>query len=253
MPRFDAGATVEALTPQLELIGESLAAYVGDREAMRRACRIAERYARLPRDSYLARELVADVIHDLAVGDLRCDPARPIASQLERYVQRRGARLREPENLRRPRRPRFVSLDEAPSEALSVDAHLLSLLDDGQHVIDFVEWVARIRMRASGDDGVQQLLALYDQEVFSRRDVLDAGMTEWAHRAARERLVDYATAARADMLAISSAPPESEEVAAIDARAVAPMVSTAGSATRPARASRVVVRRLGRARGQRSA
>jgi hypothetical protein len=133
------GPTGEVLPPQLELIGESLAAYVGDREAMRRACRIAERYGRLPRDSYLARELVADVIHDLAVGDLRCDPIRPIAPQLERYVQRRGARLREPENLRRPRRPRFVPLDEAPGEALSVDAHPLSLLDDGQHVIDFVE------------------------------------------------------------------------------------------------------------------
>jgi hypothetical protein len=43
---------------------------------------------------------------------------------------------------------------------------------------------------------VQQLLALYDREIVTRRDVLDAGMTEWVYRAARERLTRYGELAR---------------------------------------------------------
>jgi hypothetical protein len=176
---------------------------------MLKAYRIAEHYGRLPRGSYNAQEIVADVIHDIAVGDLRCDPAQPIAPQLERYVKRRAARLRERENPRRPRRPRFVPLRTAPEVALAVDLDPPSLVDDVHHAIDHGEWATRVRAYASGDVGAQQLLALYDQDAennFSRRAALESGMTEWAYRTARQRLIEYATMARTDMSRDSAEP-----------------------------------------------
>jgi hypothetical protein len=206
---------------------------------MLKAYRIAERYGRLPRGSYNAQELVADVIYELAVGDLRSDPAQPIAPQVERHVQRRAARLRERENARRPRRPRFVPLDIAPDVALAVELDPPSLVDDVHHAIDHGEWAARVRAYASGDAAAQQLLALYDQDNennFSRRAALDAGMTEWAYRTARQRLIEYAIMARADMS------PDFTELEPLrdPTGAPSPLASAAGSARQSPRASRVV-------------
>jgi hypothetical protein len=247
-------ATLEPLPEKdLELIRELLASVVRDREAMLGLQRIAERYARLPRDSYLARELVADVIYDVTVGDAKCDAAQPMSRQLERHVQRRAARLRESDSSRRPRRPRFVPLDEAPGDTLVIDAHPLSFLDESQD-IDPADWVARIRVYATGDDGVQQLLAFYDQSIFSRRDVLEMGMKEWVYRAAREKLLGYATVARADICSELSGEGElrlDDVIMASSAVAVAP--ATRPPAYQSTRAQRAVVRKLGRTRTKRSA
>ena len=62
---------------------------------------MAERHGRLPRDSPLARELVADVIEDMFVGEVTCDLERALAPQIERHVQRRANRLRKANRLGR--------------------------------------------------------------------------------------------------------------------------------------------------------
>jgi hypothetical protein len=182
-------------------LADLLAALERDPDAMLRLHRVAERYGEWPRGSFQAREVVADVIGDVLSGDLKWDPERALGRQVEQYVRRRAKRLREPDSPR-ARRPRLVPLDQAPDELLAVDT--MSNIDDEPEV-DPVEWAARIRVHAIGNVGAQQLLALYDQEICSRRDVLATGMTEWTYRAARERLVDCAIEAHSELCVVAHA------------------------------------------------
>jgi hypothetical protein len=180
-------------------LAEALAAYVRNAEAMQQLHRHAEHHGSLPRNSPVARELVADVIGDICMGDTRCDPDRELVPQLERYVARRARRLRKDNQTRSKRREgqrlEFIALDEAPASALMVDPLQKAFDDDGAR--DAADMVVRIRDYAREDEPAQQLLALYDRELVLRRDVLRAGMTEWAYRTARERLVQYAEMAAA--------------------------------------------------------
>jgi hypothetical protein len=180
---------------QREIVSGLLAALARDPDAMLRLHRLAERYGGFPRGSFQAREVVADVIADILEGAARCDPERALGRQVELHVKRRARRLREPDTPR-TRRPRLIPLDQAPDELLAIDS--MSHIDDEPDV-DPVEWAARIRALAVDNLGAQQLLELYDREICSRRDVLATGMTEWTYRAARERLIDYATVARSEL------------------------------------------------------
>ncbi|HEY0484464.1 MAG TPA: hypothetical protein VGD37_43385, partial [Kofleriaceae bacterium] len=175
----------------------ALEAELGDVAALAKLFRTAERYARVRRGSEVARELVWDAIGDLVLGDLTYDPERTVISQLEQAVRRRANRWRR---ANRPRRdapePRTMALDKAPASAIVLEAPQQNL--DGDHqAADPAELVSLIREQARGDEPVRQLLALYDRGVFSRRDVLATGMTEWVYRAAKDRLVAYAATAAA--------------------------------------------------------
>lgn len=217
----------------LKSLAKSLADFVKDTNAMQQAHRLAERHARLPRDSFAARELVADVIGDVLDGGLACRPDQAIAPQVESHVRRRANRLRKAENpqrtrtsLRRDMRPIFVPLDMAPPSALLVDALPHSL---DHHTLDPVELVARIRDLVSGDATARQLLAFYERGL-SRREVLDAGMTEWAYRAARDRLAEYATVAADAMTEVAplvrQAAPDEREAPITAMSTVAPTYRT---------------------------
>jgi hypothetical protein len=192
---------------------ESLSAFVRDASAMQELYRLAERSARLPRDAIEAREVVTDVIEDIFMGEAKCDPERELAPQLARHVRRRASRLRRAKrpggNRRGPPRPEFVSLDKAPANVLAVEPPPETMEESEDDAADPAELAARIRDLARDDDPVQQLLALYAREIVARRDVLDAGMTDWVYRAARDRLTGYGELVRSGM-------PASPEVDAAD-------------------------------------
>jgi hypothetical protein len=171
---------------QHRLIAESLATHVRDEGLYRTAAR----YARLPPDSFLVRELVADVIEDMLMGNTPCTPDRSLAVQLADEVRRRANRLR-----RDALRASFIPLEQAPSGALVTATEQHGTKDDGNGVSDAAEVVARIREYARADEAVQRLLGLYERGLTLRRQVLAGGMTEWAYRTARERLAAYATMA----------------------------------------------------------
>lgn len=191
--------------------GAALAAYMRDAPAMERAHRLIQRRAGPHRDSYVARELVTDVIEDMFGGVLPFDPELPVAEQVETCVKRRAAGLRTADRRPRskgrtqsaprgPRRMTLVPLDEAPSSALTVDGPDEVLVEPAV-MVDPVEWVRRTRTLAVGDEPVGQLLALFDRRLYLRRDALEHGMTEWSYRTARTRLRDYASNARQAILA----------------------------------------------------
>ncbi|TMQ23045.1 MAG: hypothetical protein E6J91_00670 [Deltaproteobacteria bacterium] len=198
-------------------------AQLRDADAMAALYRIAERYARVRRDSWVAHELVWDVLGDLLLGDLPYDPERPFAPQLQREVRRRANRFRRTQ----------------PS-ALVLDSRHEALESDDQP-LDPGELVSRIREQARGDEPAQQLLALYDRGHTSRRAVLSTGMTEWVYRAARKRLVGYAAVAAA--ATATPTPPDAE--GAPDA-ATLPITWAIGIAGRTVRVRRAVSRALHR-------
>jgi hypothetical protein len=164
---------------------------------MQQLHRFAERLVRQPRNSLVARELVMDVIEDMLMGEVKCDPERKLGPQIEREMRHRANRHRKAKGRRRSRRGAlwgphdFIPLDEAPASALIVDPPQESDGED-EDVPDPAELVPRIRERARDDASALQLLALYERGIVLRRDVLCAGMTEWVYRAARERLARYA-------------------------------------------------------------
>src|SRR5678815_4914005 len=189
-----------------DLLSEALASYARDAAAMLRVHRLAERHGALPRGSFTAQELVTDVIEDMLLDDLTCDPELSIGPQVEKYVQRRASHLRNAESqprVRGPRksrrsarlRPTFVPLDDVPENALAIDAPQYQLHDRKHDALDSGELIARIREYARGDDTAEQLLALYDRKRYLRREALEAGMGEWAYRTARSRLTRYGIAA----------------------------------------------------------
>lgn len=203
-----------------DLLSEALATYARDPAAMVRVHRLAERHGSLPRGSFGAQELVTDVIEDVLFGDLTCDPELAIGPQVEKYVQRRASHLRNAESqprVRGPRksrrsarlRPTFVPLDDVPENALAIDAPQHQLHENKHDAIDSGELIALIREYARGDNPVEQLLALYDRKRYLRRDALEAGMSEWAYRTARSRLIRYGIAAA---LALA---PSSEDLASV--------------------------------------
>ncbi len=194
---------VECVAPRNEEIDHCLGdvrtaldALLRDAEAMATLHRTAERYARVRRGSWEAGDLVWDAIGDLLLGGLPCDLARPLGPQLEHEVRRRANRWHRGKRPRRElRQPVFVGLEKAPTSALVLDAPQET--DDIGQGPDPEELVSRIREQARHDEPALQLLALYSRGIVSRRDVLNSGMTAWAYRAAKERLVAYATTAAA--------------------------------------------------------
>src|SRR4051794_16903010 len=70
----------------------ALEALLADADAMASLHRTAERYARVHRGSWEAADLVWDVVGDLTLGDLTCDPSRPLGPQLEQEVRRHANR-----------------------------------------------------------------------------------------------------------------------------------------------------------------
>lgn len=161
-------------------------ALLGDNEALGRLYRFAERTARLPSGSPLARAMIYDAVGDLLLGDDGCDAAATLEARLRSAV-RRCARPQ----LRSTREIQVVPLDAAPDSALVIepapsDAHIRP---------DAAELRTRIRAHARDDDAALQLLALYERGIVRRRDVLRAGMDAWRYPAAKQRLTRYATAA----------------------------------------------------------
>jgi hypothetical protein len=171
-----------------------LTAHLDDTEAMAGLYRLAEAYARVPCDSLVARELVWEAVEDLLTGDTPRH-SEPLPAQLRAEVRRRANRVRRGARAQET----IVPIDDAAS-ALIADAE-----PDEHSATDPADLVIRIREYARGDDAVQQLLALYDRGLVSRRSALHAGMTTWGYRAARERLVAYAHLA---VSAASAAKPE---------------------------------------------
>lgn len=170
------------------VIRAALLALLNDKEAMDRLYSAAKTYVR---DAAIVHELVWDVIGDVQLGDLTCDLAHDLGSQLERKVRRRAKRAR------RAAARLAVPLDEAPTDALIIDAELDGTGVGKYKALDVTELVARIRELACEDDAVLQLLEHYERGLTMRRKVLGAGMTQWVYRAARERLVAYADKAAA--------------------------------------------------------
>ena len=176
--------------PGLAAQAEPLAGLLRDDDAMQRLYRVAERGARWPRGSLRVREIVTDVIEDMAIGDTVCDPERPLVPQVRDEVRRRAKRER-----RGAPRVSFIELGDAPASALIADADQHSGSRDAPDVPDAAALVRSIREQARGDVPVLQLLAFYERGIVARRDVLRAGMKPWVYRAARERLTAYAAIA----------------------------------------------------------
>jgi hypothetical protein len=234
------------------VVTESLSAFVRDAAAMQQLYRLAERSGRLPRDAIEAREVVTDVIEDIFMEEAKCDPERELAPQVARHVRRRASRLRKanrPGGKRRgPLRPEFIPLDKAPASALVVHPSPEHAAED-DNAIDPAELAEHIRALARDDGQVQQLLALYDRGIVARRDVLDAGMTDWVYRAARERLTRYGDLART--CAFTAVPRSPVDDAGDSAILVASR--GLGAPRRTARTHRAVRRALGSPQKLRSA
>jgi hypothetical protein len=162
-------------------------------------------------------------------------------------VQRRANRLRRanrPGGKRRgPPRPEFIPLDKAPASALVVDPLPERADEEEDNAIDPAELAERIRDLARDDGQVQQLLALYDREIVARRDVLDAGMTDWVYRAARDRLTRYGELARACASTVAPRSPENDTEAGDSAILV--VSQGLGAPRRTSRAHRAVRPALG--------
>jgi hypothetical protein len=181
----DAGTDGAATDPSA--LGSAIDALLCDSETLGRLCRLAERRARLPRDSELAREVVWDALGDLLLEDAPGNPAGPLDARLRAAVRRRARQLR-----RGTRETLFIPLEAAPASALVFEPE--SYERGGEHFpLDAAELGTRIRQHARGDEAALQLLAMYERGVVRRRDVLRvAGMDPWLYRTARQRLVTYA-------------------------------------------------------------
>jgi hypothetical protein len=166
------------------IVRTAITALLDDDEAMHRLHRVARAYVR---EVATVHELVWDVVVDAQLGELTCDLARDLGSQLAREVRRRAKRAR-----RDAARTVVVPLDEAPTDALIIDAEPDGADAEQYKAPDVTELVARIRELACEDEAVLQLLGHYERGLTMRRAVLAAGMTQWVYRSARERLVAYA-------------------------------------------------------------
>jgi hypothetical protein len=165
-----------------EIVATQLDIQLRDRGAMERVHRAAERYARVERDSLFARELVADVVGDTALGQLTWNPARvPLAIHLIDEVRRRARRMRA--------RDLPVSLDElTESEILAASGSIGDEDPWYPSVADLPDVVRAVRARVAADHTALQLLSLYELGITRMRDVLWAGMPLSAYRAARAAL-----------------------------------------------------------------
>lgn len=172
------------------VVRAALTALLDDDKAISRLYRTAEMCTPVPGYSTTARELVWDVVGGVFLGDVPCDLGRDLLPQLEDAVRRRANRVR-----RDAQRAAFIPLDEAPADALAIDGEPHGTEVDEDSAPEAAELVARIREYAREDDAVLQLLEHYEQGLVLRREVLGTGMTQWAYRAARERLAAYAAMA----------------------------------------------------------
>lgn len=242
-------------------LAERLAAQMRDAERMQQLHQLAAKYARSSPDSPIAHEIVTDVIEDMLTGDASSDPARDILPQIVAHVIGRAKRRRKPNALplpddERPRKrrhlspPVWVPLERAPPDALVSDTSALRPGEGSHPDIDPVELVGRIRHLAKDDEPALQLLALHERALkgrkrLMRRHVLQAGMTDWTYRAARERLLAYAaTAASATAGATSATATTSNSGGAPDATML-PITRAIGLEGRTARVRRSVSRALG--------
>jgi hypothetical protein len=185
-------------TPASATIRDALEALLSDAETMGSLHAIAESHAREPRDSASARELVLEAIADVLLGTISCDPSRSLAVQLAREVRRRTNQKRRADRSRHDPRVALVPLELA-SVGPFADGIDEAIDGSSEHwSLDAADVVAKLREHARDDGSVLQLIALYERGLVSRRQVLGAGMTEWAYRTARERLTAYATLALSD-------------------------------------------------------
>jgi hypothetical protein len=178
------GSDGNAVTTDHATIRRAIDALLGDREALGRLYRLAERTARLPPGASLARELVCDAMGDLLLGETGCDAATAFDAQLRSAVRRRARQL-----LPGRRETQVVALDTAPDSALAVEPREADVAPED------AELGGRIREQAREDEAALQLLALYERGIVRRRDVLRSGMDAWCYHAARQRLARYATVA----------------------------------------------------------
>ena len=159
------------------VVRAALTALLDDGKAISRLYRTAEMCARLPGNSTTARDLVWDVAGDVFLGEVACDLALDLHPQLEDEVRRRANRVR-----RDAQRAAFIPLDEAPADALIIDAEPHGIEVDEDSAPEAAELVTRIREYAHDDDAVLQLLEHYERGLVLRREVLGNGMTQWSYR-----------------------------------------------------------------------
>jgi hypothetical protein len=165
---------------------QAIDALLGDRDALGRLYRLAERTAHLPTGSRLAFELVCDAVGDLLLGDTTCDAVQTLEPQLQAAVRRLAQ-----QQLRGVRETRTIPLEAVPASALILETEL-----DAPSELDAEEVAMRIREHARNDEAALQLLALYERGIVRRRHVLQAtGMDGRRYYAAKQRLVGYAAAA----------------------------------------------------------
>src|SRR5882672_6154106 len=130
------------------VVRAGLTAVHDDKDAM---CRLYSAARMYMREAAAVHELVWDVVGDVELGELTCDLARDLGSQLEREVRRRAKHAR-----RDAAHMVFVSLDEAPTDALIIDAEPDGTGAEKYKALDIAELVPRIRELACEDAAVLQ-------------------------------------------------------------------------------------------------
>jgi hypothetical protein len=149
---------------------------------MAKVHRAVEACARVPRDSLIARELVADVIDDTYRGSLGWDLKVGFLTHVLDEVRRQLGRSAR-------KRRNHISLDELRDH----DRPLLDPAGEPERERDVAvlrERIARARQQlgADGDPAALQLLTFYELGVTRRRDLRRLGLTGWTYRAAYDRL-----------------------------------------------------------------
>jgi hypothetical protein len=173
-----------------------------DADTMRRVHRAAEAALRVPEDSLIAHELVAEVVEDTFTGDLRWKPShKPPVDRLIREVLRRVER-----HQRRDARWAAIHL---PIEAMTDDETPRATEPplDSTDVIPLDELLRRVRARAASDRCLLRLLALNEQGVFHKDAMYQLGVPTDEYRRIHARLARIARKVAADWAAQRAACP----------------------------------------------
>lgn len=166
----------------LSQIRNSLIALLNDHDTVALLQRAAERYARVPRGSLVARELVADVVGDLYAGTakLNSDHAQ-LATQLLDEMHQRAKRARK-------RSEHDVPIDELDNDEIPWREIRVERLDDRSAAV-LRQLLGEARAVVGEDVSARELIALYEMGVVRKRDILRLGMPEGVYRAARARVL----------------------------------------------------------------
>jgi hypothetical protein len=182
-PSTSAVAPVDA---DLDQVRKALIAALADAALMAKVHRAVEACARVPRDSLIARELVADVVDDTYRGclrwnlkvDLKVGFLTHVLDKVRRQLHRNARKRRN-----------HIPLDELRDH----DRRLLDPAGEPERERDIAvlrERIARARQQlgAEGDPAALQLLTFWELGVTRRRDLSRLGLTGWTYRAAYDRL-----------------------------------------------------------------